>query len=461
MKRRPIWCAAIAVALIASACGARLTTAQRDAGIGGVSGQGSGTGGAPTTQTQQSIGPTQQTGPSAPGTGPSATSSVAAAFPPGGNGGATDVGITGNSITLATVADVSGVQPGIFRSAWQAMQALAAYANSTGGIYGRQIKNRLLDSQADSVANRAAVQDACDSSFAMVGSMSAFDDGGASAGQQCGIPDISAITVNRARTLATNVFPASPNGPNYFNTSWGLYLKQRYPDAIKHSAMLWLNASATQQNGQQRLAALTRLGYDFVYKTETQVLEPNYTPYVEAMQRAGVQLVNMVADYQSIVRLERAMEKQNWFPAVRVWDSVAYSQNFLSLAGSSGNGALVFINTAMFEEAATNPEMQLYETWLQRVAPGAVPDYFGEYAWSAGRLFLKAALAAGPKITRKGLFAQLKQIHAWSDYGMHVTEDIGNKREANCTLYMEIRNQHFVRIAPSSGWQCLGSLMAT
>ena len=460
MKRRSIGCVALAVVFIATACGARLTTVQRDAALGGLvnnNAAGPSLGPQTSTSTGPGVGPA---GSSGPVIGPSASGS-GAPLPAGGNGGATDIGITGSAITLATVADVSGVQPGIFRSAWQAMQAAAAYINSSGGIYGRSIKNLLLDSQADSTANRAAVQQACDQSFAQVGSMSAFDDGGATVGQQCGIPDISAITVNRPRSLASNVYPASPNGPTYINTSWGLYIKQKYPEAIKHSAMLWLNAGATAQNSRQRVYALTQLGYNFVYKAETGVLEPNYQPYVNAMQKAGVQFVNMVADYQSIVRLEKAMEQQGWFPTVRVWDSVAYSKNFLKLAGTSGNGALVFMNTAMFEEASSNPELQLYETWLQRVAPGAVPDYFGLYAWSAGRLFQKAALAAGPRLTRKALFAQLKQIHSWSDYGLHVTQDIGNKREANCTLYMEIRNQQFARIFPSSGWSCSGSLMPT
>ena len=449
----------LALALLASACGARLTSAQRNDAIGLVAGDNGGVNPSSSAFAVPSNGASQSIGPATPGSGPSSTSSVTASLPPGGNGGATDIGVTGNSITLATVADVSGVQPGIFRSAWQAMQAAAAYINSTGGIYGRSIKNLLLDSQADSTANRAAVTQACSQSFSMVGSMSAFDDGGANVGQQCGIPDISAITVNRPRSLATNVYAASPNRPDWFNASWGLNIKQRYPNEVKHSAMLWLNAGATSQNAGQRLNALSRLGYTFVYKTETQVLEPNYQPYVQAMQKAGVQLVDMVADYQSIVRLQKAMEQQGWFPTVRLWDSVAYSQNFLKLAGSSGNGSFVFINTAMFEEAASNAELQLYETWLQRVAPGAVPDYFGVYAWSAGRLFQKAATAAGPKLTRAGIFAQLKQIHDWSDYGMHVTQDIGNKKEANCTLFMEIRNQHYVRVAPASGWQCLGSLM--
>jgi ABC-type branched-subunit amino acid transport system substrate-binding protein len=460
MKTRSVASILSALVLVATACGARLTDDQRAAGIGTFARNGAQASGALTPG--QSVGPSAAAGDLSggqAGVGPSASAS--ASLPPGGNGGATDVGITGNTITLATVADVSGVQPGLFRSAWQAMNAFNLYINTSGGIYGRQLKTLYLDSRADATSNRAAVTQACDDSFAMVGSMSAFDDGGASAGQKCMIPDISAITVNRARTLSTNVYPASPNRPDLLNTSWGLWAKHKYPEAIKHSAMLYLNAGATQQSANQRLKALGAMGYKFVYKAQVQVLEGNYSPYVEAMKNAGVQLVNMVSDYQSLVRLQKSMKQQGWTPTVRLWDSVAYSQKYIDLAEESAEGSLVFINTSMFEEAASNAEMQLYQTWLQRAAPGAVPDYFGIYAWSAGRLFEKAARAAGPKLTRAGLFAQLKAIHAWSANGLHVTEDIGNKREANCTLMLEVRNGRFVRIAPASGWDCEGQLAKT
>jgi ABC-type branched-subunit amino acid transport system substrate-binding protein len=465
MKGRSVACAVLAVIFCATACGARLTSAERAAGIaaltrnGGTSQAGTVSSGLGATNSNSS-GATAS-GPVSGPTGPVASASAASTLPPGGNGGATDRGVTGNSITLATAADVTGVQPGIFRAAWQAMSALAAYVNSTGGIYGRQIKPLLLDSRADSVANRAAVQQACDQAFALVGSMSAFDDGGASVGQKCGIPDLSAITVNAARQTATNVYAASPNRPDRINTSWMRYIKGKYPEEIKHSAMLWLNAGATAQNGAQRLKAMTAMGYNFVYKAEVQVLEGNYSPYVQAMKDKGVQLVNMVADYQSVIRVQKSMEQAGWFPKVRLWDSVIYSQNYLTTGGSAVNGGLVFLNTAMFEEVANNPEMQLYEQWLQRTAPGAVPDYFGMYAWSAGRLFQKAALAAGPKLTRAALFAQVKQIHNWSDYGLHASHDVGNTLEANCTLFAEVRNGHFVRIYPSKSWDCSGSLMKT
>src|SRR5439155_6112903 len=154
----------------------------------------------------------------------------------------------------------------------------------------------------------------------------------------------------------------------------------------------------------------------------------------------------------------------------------AYSPNYLSQGGSAVNtqapgcndvvknvpcNAYVFLNTALFSEASSNPELQLYEQWLQRVAPGEQPDYFGMYAWSAGRLFQKVATQVGAKLTRKALFSVLQGVHSWNDFGLHTAHDIGAKREGNCTLYVEIKNSQFTRAFPSSRWTCTGSLMKT
>ena len=43
--------------------------------------------------------------------------------------------------------------------------------------------------------------------------------------------------------------------------------------------------------------------------------------------------------------------------------------------------------------------MALYRAWLDQVKPGATPNYFGLYAWSAARLFVEQAVALGGKLT--------------------------------------------------------------
>jgi len=460
----------IATMLVLGACGARLTASQRAAGIGlgggsgsettGSAGTGTGTGTA--TGTTAGTGITSGTGTAgtAIGSGTGAVGSVACAVT--GKNTASDTGVTPNQITVATASDVSGVQAALFKSTFYAMQAWASMVNSQGGICGRGIKNELIDTKADSTANQAAVSQACSTAFALVGSMSAFDNGGAETGQSCGIPDLTAITVNGARAKATNVYPIYPVRPDKIPIGTANYIKKHYPDVITHAAMIYLNAEVTKANALQRVKAYETVGFNFgpsndrrVYQVE--VLEPNYGTIVQKLKDKGVEYVNMVANYQSIQKLLQAMDQADWYPKVRDWDSVAYSDQFANQNGQPflpANGSLVFLNTALYEERASNPEMQLYITWLNRVAPGSKPDYFGFYAWSAGRLFQQLASQIGPDLTRKALFAAVKKVHSWDGHGLHAAHDIGNKIMSPCFLYVTINNGKFIRKDPSSGFMC-------
>jgi ABC-type branched-subunit amino acid transport system substrate-binding protein len=373
---------------------------------------------------------------------------------------ATDTGLTANKMTIATLADISGVQPGLFQSAHQAARAAAAYINSTGGICGRQVDPLLLDSKTDSGGNRSAMLEACDKAFGVAGSMSAFDDGSAKPGQDCGIPDVTAITTNAPKYDATNVFPAYPNaGPSISNTS-AKYIAKRFPDVIKKAAILWLNQAVTKNNADARKKVWTANGFKFIYEAEVQVLEANYTRFVQEMRSRGVQYVTMVADFQNIVRLQKAMKQQGYVPKVRDWDSVAYDPDYLK-EGDPVEGSLIFLNNAIFEESASNPEMKLYTEWLQRAAPGAVPDYFGLYAWSAYRLFQKVATQIGPNLTRKAMLAALKATRTWDGNGLHGPTQVGAKLPTVCNLYVEVKGGKFTRMAPASGFDCTGSLSRT
>ncbi|MCA1833381.1 MAG: ABC transporter substrate-binding protein [Actinomycetota bacterium] len=452
-----------AVALIATACGARLTAEQRAAGIG------AGRGGNAVSANPGEVPGAQPSGGVFPSVGPSGgVLPPGGAVPPGvtpvqrcepsaGGNKATDVGVTPSQITVAVASDVSGVQSGLFKSTHQAMQALSAFVNSQGGICGRAMKPLLLDTRIDAGANRNAVLEACQKAFALVGSMSALDNGGAQAGQDCGIPDISAITVNAARTNATNNYPAYPVRNDKYMIGPEQYIKQTYGPAVyKHAAALWLNVAVSKNSMAQRINALESIGYHFDYRQQLNVSEPNYNPFVLDMKDLGIEYVNFVGDYRTLVKIQDAMRQQKWFPKVRDWDSVAYSSGYLSLGGPSVEGSLVFLNNALgiYGEEPSSPEMMLYRQWLARVQPGAKPDYFGLYAWSAGRLFAQAATSAGPDLTRKKVFEELKKIHQWTGFGLHAAHDTGLKTPTNCFLYAIVKNNKFSRLTPASGWDC-------
>jgi ABC-type branched-subunit amino acid transport system substrate-binding protein len=452
----------VALALTLAACGARLTPEQRLAGIGGVGG---GAGGGATSGTESGGGPSPEataTTPSGGGGGGPAGGGSGTGGPGGGgaacstNPGATDVGVTAREIVIATASDVSGVQAALFKSTHEAIRAFAAYVNSQGGICGRLLRPLLLDSRATANDNQAAVKEACDKAFALVGSMSAFDNGGAQTGAQCGIPDLSAITVNGDRALAPNVYPAYPVRPDKFAIGTANYIKEKFPGVIQSAGIVYLDAAVTKSNALQRKRAYETVGFRF-REYVAGVVEPNYASIVQRMKNDGIRYVTMVANFQSIQALLDAMDKANWYPEVRDWDSVAYSPAFVTRNNqpfAPANGSLVFLNANIVEEAASNPEMQRYIQWLRRVAPGAKPDYFGLYAWSAGLLFLQAAQAVGPRLTRAAFLGEVRKIHSWTGNGIHAAHDVGNKVMSPCFLYLEIRGGRFVRKDPASGFIC-------
>ena len=69
--------------------------------------------------------------------------------------------------------------------------------------------------------------------------------------------------------------------------------------------------------------------------------------------------------------------------------------------------------------------MALYRCWLQQVSPGAVPNFFGLFAWSAARLFVEKSIALGGKLDRATLIDALRKGDNWTGNGLHVPQHVG------------------------------------
>jgi ABC-type branched-subunit amino acid transport system substrate-binding protein len=477
VRTRSAWLLIIP-ALLLAACGSRLSDSQREAAIGAGGGR-NGTGtfsaagddsgdlgdtGTGTDGSGGGAGDSASTGGGGGGGGGGESTgggggggggdNPAAEAPAGGNGGATDVGVTGNEITIANVSDISGPRPGLFKSSQQATQAFVAYQNSIGGIYGRQLKLLNLDSQTDAGANRTQTLEACKKAFALVGSMSAMDNGGAADVDKCGIPDFTSIPTNADRGNAKNMYAPFPNGPKHIAMGPATYVKEKYGDSvIKKAAMLYIDGAVTKGQAERVIESYESIGFKFIQVEKYNVVEANFTPMVLRMKSNNIQYVTGVADYSSLVRIQQAMRQQNFNPKMRDWNSVVYDPGYIKQGGAAVEGSNFFLNTIMLEDGSS-PERDLYLQWLDRVAPGAEPTYFGLYAWSAGRLFAKAATDAGAKLTRAGILAAVQNIHKWDGYGLHVAHDVGAKIPSNCFLYGRVDGGKFVRESPKSGWTC-------
>ena len=97
--------------------------------------------------------------------------------------------------------------------------------------------------------------------------------------------------------------------------------------------------------------------------------------------------------------------------------------------------------------------MALYRSWLDQVKPGAIPNYFGLYAWSAARLFVEQAAALGGKLTRSALVAALKGVKNWTGNGITAPQQVGSKTTANCQSILQLDGGTWKQVSPG-GFMC-------
>ena len=480
IRRAAVTALVVTVALsVAAGCGGSAVDAKTAAEANSVTGLGYG--GQAATNPDGTVDPgtqdgsTNPDGASDPASGPSGQSTSgpggnsgvpggpgkSGANPPAGvapavscNGFKNGPGITDDVVRIGNSSDISGPVPGLFTQAQQAVKAYVAYFNASGAtICGRKLQLDLYDSKTDNGADQAAYVKGCGADFAMVGSMSAFDAGGASAAQSCGIPDIRAIATTPERGKCTTCFAAQPAGPEAFENAVPDFIKRR--TGGKKAAMLYINIGASAVNGESQAKHMAARGVNFVVKSGIDVAEFNYGPYVQQLKSKGADSINFIASPAQFARLGQAMQQAGYKPKLYLLDPSAYSDEYIKMAGSAAKGTVVFLNFTPFEEANRNPEIALYMRWLQQVSPGAKPGFFGLFAWSAARLFAQEATRQGGKLTRASLLTAMKKVDNWTDNGAHSPMHVGSKKIGDCWRFIQWSGSAWVPI-DGTAYQCRG-----
>jgi ABC-type branched-subunit amino acid transport system substrate-binding protein len=345
-------------------------------------------------------------------------------------------GVTDSTITIGNSSDISGPIPGLFTSAQQATRAYVAYFNATSNICGRKLKLNTYDSRTDAGSDNVAYTSMCSDVFAAVGSMSAFDSGGAATTEKCGLPDLRTAAATLARNQCSTCFGAESTSANEFTNAIPDFFVKNYHDASQKAAFLYINAGAAAENAKTQQDVETQRGMKFLYSAGIDVAEFNYGPYVQQMKSKGVRWVQFIGAYQQSVRLSQAMQQAGFQPDVRFFDPTVYDAGFVKAGGSAVDGTITFTNFTPLEES--QPELNLYKQWLQQVAPGAAPTFFGEYAWSAAKLFVTQALALGGNLSRDSLIASVRNVHAWTAAGLHSPMDIAGKHAPTCARFLQL-----------------------
>lgn len=461
------------VAVLAAGCGARLTAAQIAAlnatGNGNAAGNqsstasqtgGTGTattlagsalggssGGASTGTVPQGSGGSHATGAAASISGLSVAGSVC-------KGPASGPGISASEVDLGMVTTVTGPIPGLETGSIDSMNAFVGYLNSIGGICGRKVVLKIADDNLDASQNGTATQSLVNSVFAMVGSDSGVDQGGAQALQQSGIPDIGE-GLSAARFNLANNFSPQPQPPGV-NLAPYLYFKQRFPNAYTHMAVLGLNQPTATAETDAAIAGLQTIGYKFVYQDlNIEPTQSDFSADAQAMKSAGAQGLLFLATGAFYADVAKAIQAAGLNLAFADYSSNAYDPNFLGQAGATADGSVLWGEDVLYQgEDSSVPIVSTFDKWYEAVSGGARPDDFAIWGWMSGMLFVDG-LNAGGGLTRANLMNGLKAVTSFDAGGLQTAADPAAKKPPPCYVVIDITNQKFVRdSANPSGFNC-------
>ncbi|HEV2369390.1 MAG TPA: ABC transporter substrate-binding protein, partial [Acidimicrobiales bacterium] len=386
-------------------------------------------------------------------------------LPAGGNGGATDVGVTATSISVGNVSDLGGPVPGLFQGGPYGAQAYFDYINQTqGGVFGRKLTLTASDDGLQCNQNEADYQNLVNTVFAFVGSWSLDDNCGAQILAQ-GHTDVPLVqqALNPQMASLPSEYSVAPFAYGS-NTGPLVYFKSKFPAAVASVGTLVGNQPAAVAAWKGQAAAMSSVGYKIVYEDDFPPAQSNFTADVVRMRSNNppvkeVFLQSVNAPDAAIFAQEAS--QQNWKP--ELWDCpVCYFGGYINQSGGSSavEGQFLSVTQELFlgEDASTVPEVALFDKWIKQAYPNFQPDQFASTSWADAALFVQALKSVGPHVTRKALLAALAGIHQFSDNGLFPVTDVGGKTPGNYYILLEIKGGKYTRIDdPPSGFRCDGT----
>ena len=484
----------LVVALIATACGARVSPFLGTSSVaqGGSSNQGggavSGSGATTTTGVGATSGGTaggtsggstgSGGGSGAPSSGgapvavpPSPTSSgfnFAASAEAGacqGSAGNTssDVGVSPTQMTFGNVSGLTGPLTGSFSQGTEGVQALFAAVNAAGGICGRKLSLDAEDDQQNAATNASDVADLIPKVLAFVGSTSDADNGGVPAMTQANVPDVGfGINCNRSEApvywspaAGSCDQPHGTNGPYFISNAVFNLAKQGgyFPTKMAFLAYsIAISAQAAQQFEYIYKAMGGTVCYtDFAVSPASASLESD----VAAMQQAGCNGSFDTMDVTGNAKLLQAMQQQSYHPPYVAATFDAYTPVMISQAGQSAAQGLI-VGLPFVPLAESQAMVQLYQQQLATYAPGKQPSGFGFLAWQAAQMLIYALLQSGRSPTRASIVKVFNSLQNWTGGGALGGYTPSSHGVYTCDVDVVVQGSSFVRKSPSSGLFCGG-----
>ena len=398
-------------------------------------------------------------GSGATGTSAATSSGPTIAPPAKVTGSISGPGVTATTITIGEIATITGPVPGLFQGADDGLDAWVAYINANGGIAGHTVKVVRADDGFSCNTYTNTMRQYSSQVFAMVGTFTLEDTCGKSVlAAHPEMIDVQGTALDPTLYNVPNVYTPTPAPPGFQTTGYE-YFKSRFPNDITHAATLI--ASPALANGKEQVITAESLGYRYVYQRVIGPFETNYTSDILRMKSEGVKVVDMGAvAVNNVADFLQQAAQQNFHPDA-VISAAAYDAQLLKLLGNKSLADNVLFAPLPYPlylgtDRASVPAVNTFLTWLDRTHPGDSANIYSVSAWSAGMLLLQGIQGAGSSVTQASVLKALAGVHNFTAGGLVAPTDPGNRIGTHCVLVAGVTNGQWVRVHPSTGYDCSG-----
>jgi ABC-type branched-subunit amino acid transport system substrate-binding protein len=355
--------------------------------------------------------------------------------------GATDVGVTDDSIQIGTLTDKGFTgSPGLIAEMYDAAVAFADWCNEHGGINGRELV--IADRDAAITEYNTRIIEACDEDFALVGGGAALDDSDNGQRVACGLANIAGYVVSQtARSAGVGELQVQPVPNPPTETNAGIYqsVAEQFPETTSGFGVLTAQFGSTTALRDETVAAAEASGFEVVYSEEYAATgESNWRPFVEQMQAAGVRAFEFIGDPTFLAQVLEAMQLVGYQPDVIVEQANLYDARFAELAGDIAEPLRARLSFTPMELAGENQATADYLDLMERYNPDGRTALLGMQSISSFLLFARAATACGSELTRQCLIDEAASVTEWTGGGLHAPTDPAANTPSQCFVLVSV-----------------------
>jgi branched-chain amino acid transport system substrate-binding protein len=344
-------------------------------------------------------------------TGSPARSSAAAGAPtpgvPAPGGGTAPAPAAGDKspVTVGNIGTWSGVFGGIGIPMLHGVKAWVGDVNARGGLNGHPVRLVSYDDAGEpgralSSAQRLVEQD---KAIVILGIFQPTTEQAITAYlEQKQVPVMSTCNCAPADDLSPMIFPIGPGGlGNAWQHSLPL-LTGVDQDVRDHMGLLYCQEAPICPDAAKNIETFQKdANFKIVWKAQASLAAPDYTSEMLAARNAGVKAIFEVMDNHSVLRIQRAANRQGFKPLHDVQFSM-YDARFENIPELEG----VFTSspTPMW---SISPKMADYREALKKYVPGGVGAAWGAEPFVAGKLLEKMSANFAPVPTPADVLAGL------------------------------------------------------